>query len=286
MTNIEKSTRYSALVDAKARDAIVLKDGVIFNNRYEGSAKAGAVKVRKSGAATVQDYGTNGAILTTGESEWITVTIDKDKAVNEKIDNFDSAAIPDGKIADRLDAAGYGMALALDEDGAAELVNGGTTLESKTALTKTNVYDTAVDTGKALSKAGIPNDGRRYILVTPDTYALMLKSPEFIKASALGDAVVQTGAIGKIAGFLVFECNHLGTKTVGEGEAAKAYDVEFVAGHPDYATRVNEWAVDIHVQDLSGSGTYIGESAVQGRKIYAHKVTNKNAILVKTVAKA
>ena len=52
MTNIEKSTRYSALVDAKARDAIVLKDGVIFNNRYEGSAKAGAVKVRKTGVAT------------------------------------------------------------------------------------------------------------------------------------------------------------------------------------------------------------------------------------------
>lgn len=282
MTNIEKSTRYSALVDAKARDAIVLKDGVIFNNRYEGSAKAGAVKVRKTGAVTVQDYGAEGATLTNGTSEWITVTIDKDKAVNEKIDNFDGAAIPDGVIADRLDAAGYGMALALDEDGAAELVNGGTTLESKTALTKTNVYDTAVDTGKALSKAGIPNDGRRYMLVTPDTYALMLKSPEFIKASALGDAVVQTGAIGKIAGFLVFECNHLGTKTIED----TTYDVEFVAGHPDYATRVNEWAVDVHVQDLSGSGTYIGESAVQGRKIYAHKVTNENAILVKTKTQA
>lgn len=272
MTNIEKSTRYSALVDAKARDAIVLKDGVIFNNRYEGSAKAGAVKVRKTGAATVQDYGAEGATLTNGASEWITVTIDKDKAVNEKIDNFDGAAIPDGVIADRLDTAGYAMALALDEDGAAELINGGSTLDNTTALTKNNVYETAVDVGKELSEAGIPNDGRRYMLVTPTTYALMLKSPEFIKASALGDAVVQTGAIGKIAGFLVFECNHLGES------------VEFVAGHPDYATRVNEWAVDIHVQDLSGSGKFIGESAVQGRKIYAHKVTNEKAILVKKKA--
>ena len=37
--------RYSELVDAKLRATIVKRVGVICNNRYEGSPKAGAVKV-------------------------------------------------------------------------------------------------------------------------------------------------------------------------------------------------------------------------------------------------
>lgn len=101
---ITLSERYSNLVDTKARASLVLKDGVIFNNRYEGDAKAGAVKVRKTGAATVQDYDrTNGVALTEGASQWITITLDKDKVINEVIDGYAANAVPDGMIADRLD---------------------------------------------------------------------------------------------------------------------------------------------------------------------------------------
>lgn len=271
---ITLSERYSNLVDTKARASLVLKDGVIFNNRYEGDAKAGAVKVRKTGAATVQDYDrTNGVALTKGASQWITITLDKDKVINEVIDGYAANAVPDGMIADRLDEAGYAMAKALDVDGAAELVKSGTVIDDTTAMTNKTIYGKIVDARTELSKAGVPVEGR-YLLVSPDTMALVLKADEFIRASDLGDAVIATGAVGKIAGFLVFESANL-----GEG-------VEFVAGHPDYATRVNEWTVDVHVQDLNGSGKYIGASAVQGRKVYGHKVTNADCILVKKVASA
>ena len=37
--------RYSALVDAKLRATLVTRDGAIFNTRYEGSPKAGKVKI-------------------------------------------------------------------------------------------------------------------------------------------------------------------------------------------------------------------------------------------------
>ena len=37
--------RYSALVDAKLRATLVTRDNTIFNNRYEGSPKAGKVKI-------------------------------------------------------------------------------------------------------------------------------------------------------------------------------------------------------------------------------------------------
>lgn len=39
----ELQERYSALVDLKLRDVLVKKDGVIFNNRYEGDPKAGSM---------------------------------------------------------------------------------------------------------------------------------------------------------------------------------------------------------------------------------------------------
>lgn len=269
----EKSVRYSNLVDAKTSADLVLKDGVIFNNRYEGSAKAGAVKVRKTGAVSVVDYDpVTGAAMEKGESEYITINIDKDKAVNHRIDGYDAAAVTDDAIGEACNDAGYSMALVLDTDGAACLVAEGTAFGDTAAITADTAYGIAVDARKALSKANVPNDGRRYLVVSPDAYAAMLKSPEFVKASDLGDKVVQTGAVGAIAGFNVYESNNL-----GEG-------VEFVAGHPLFATRVNEWAVAVHVQDLNGSGNYIGECAIQGRKVYAHKVTNPAAILVKKSA--
>ena len=37
-------------------------------------------------------------------------------------------------------------------------------------------------------------------------------------------------------------------------------------------------SVGVHIQDLSGSGKYIGASAVQGRMVYAHKVLRSAAI--------
>lgn len=264
-------TKYANLVNAKLRNALVLKDGVIFNTRYEGNPLAGTVKVRKTGAATVADYNrATGADLTVDTDGYIDVAINKDKVVNELIDGFEAAAVADGIVADRLDAAAYALANALDVDGAAELVSGGTTLDDTDALTSATVYDSLVDARTAMVKAGVPNDGRMYVIVAPEVMGLILKSDDFTKASALGDSVIATGAIGKIAGFLVFESANLGD------------DVEYVAGHPDYAARVKMWKSEPHIQDLNGSGKYVDACAVQGRYIYGHKVTSAGAILVKT----
>ena len=41
----EHQERYSSLVLAKVRKLLVLKDGIVFNNDYEGDPKAGAVKI-------------------------------------------------------------------------------------------------------------------------------------------------------------------------------------------------------------------------------------------------
>lgn len=264
--------RYSQLIDMKLRAVLVKKDGVIFNNRYEGDPKAGKVKVPvRDTEVQIGDYSkTDGATPTHGDTTYLDVAIDKDKAVNEIIDGYDADAVPDNLVADRLDSAAYSLALQIEKDATAALEGVATQYDDTTALTKDNIYEKIVGVRTKMSKANVPNDGRRFLLVTPDTFALVLTSPEFIKASDLGDAVVQTGAVGRIAGFNVYEDNTLTEATT-----------EFIAGHPDWCTRVNEWAVPVHLQDLGGSGKYIGASAVQGRRIYAHKVTKASTLFIK-----
>lgn len=259
--------RYSKMVLAKIRKELVLKDGVVFNNDYEGDPKAGAVKIpSRDTEVQVSDYDkANGISASAGATSYVTMTISKDKAVNEIIDGYDAQAVPDDLVADRLDSAGYSIAAAEDTEGATVLV-AGSTVKNVASLTKDNIYNTIVDLRTAMSKANIPNDGKRYLLVVPDVLALILKAPEFIKASDLGDAVVQTGAIGKIAGFLVIEWNDT------------TANLSMIAGHPKFATRVREFAVPVHIQDLNGSGKYIGASAVQGREVFDHKVLRSAAI--------
>jgi len=267
--------RYSALVDLKMRATLVTKDGVIFNNRYEGNPKAGAVKIPvRDTEVTVAEYDKmTGVELTHGSTAYLTLPIDKDYAVNELIDGFDAATVPDNLVADRLDSAGYSLALQLDKDGIATLESEGTAFGNTTAVTKNNIYETFVDLRTAMSEANIPGE-RRFAIVSPAVFALVLKSPEFISASNLGDTVKVTGAQGRIAGFNVYECNNLSPTT------------EIIAGHPDWCTRVSEWQVAVQLQSLAQSGKFIGASAVQGRKIYAHKITKPIAVQIKSKASA
>ena len=263
--------RYSELIDLKLRATLVKKDGVIFNNRYEGDPKAGKVKVPvRDTEVAIADYSkTDGASATHGDTTYLDVIVDKDKAVNEIIDGYDAAAVPDNLVADRLDSAAYSLGLQIEKDGTDELESSATIFGDTTALNKNTIYDTLVDVRTKMSEAYVPNDKRRFLLVTPAVFGLILKSPEFIRATELGDDVVQTGTAGRIAGFNVFEDATLSTTT------------DFIAGHPDWCTRVNEWSVPVHVQDVNGSGKYIGASAVQGRRIYAHKVTKAKTLYIK-----
>ena len=273
MANMNQE-RYSALVDAKLRYTLVKKNGVIFNNRYEGDPKAGAVRipVRDTEVAVDAYDRMDGAAMTHGDAAYQTVTIDKDYAVNELIDGFDVAAVPDNLVADRLDSAGYSLALKLDHDATACLEGAATPFGNTTALTATTAYDTLVDARKQLTKANVPGMGR-FLLASPDFYAVLLKDKDhFIHATQMGDEIIATGAVGQIAGFTVFEDSTLSATT------------EFIAGHPDWCCRVEEWQVPVSLVDLTGSGKWIGASAVQGRKIYAHKVTKPATLLIKKIA--
>lgn len=279
----ELQVRYSKLADIREKAQLVTKDNVIFNTRYEKDPVAGTIKIPVRGAANIRAYNkATGMNLDETATAYITVTLDHDVAMNELIDGFDAAAVPDDVVADRIEAGADGFANTMDIEGLLELAKNGT-VTTGNALTKTNVYEGVINARTALSNASLPLNGR-YVIVTPEVYSLMLKDSNFVKASDLGQKIAETGAVGQIGGLNVYESVNLGayeiTEKVENVDTTFVIAPQIVAGHPNCATRVEEWAVGVHVQDLAGSGKYIGACAVQGRKVFTHKVTNQNGIYV------
>jgi hypothetical protein len=83
-------------------------------------------------------------------------------------------------------------------------------------LTTSNIYSQLVEARARLSKFNVQPQGR-WCVIDPDTTSLLLRSDEFVRATDLGDRVVQNGTvdgalaspgfIGRCAGFNIFESN-------------------------------------------------------------------------------
>ena len=272
--------RYSALVDAKLRATLVTRDNAIFNTKYEGNPKAGKVKI------PVRD--TEVSVKPYNKATGVDLDIDQDEAVNELIDGYDAASVPDGITAERLDSAGYSLALSIDKksinalESCGTLSSGGATISAtKTACTTSTAYKEALAAKRALSRKGVPVAGR-WMIVSPEYLETLMQDDRFIKQGDLSQQLVQTGAVGQIAGFAVYESNNMDFENTTRVSTKKT-TAEFICGHPNWCHRVMEWQVPVHLQDLSASGKFIGASAVQGRKVYGIKVSKPQTLYIKRV---
>lgn len=83
--------------------------------------------------------------------------------------------------------------------GASYVINGATPVN----LTKTTIYDHLVDLGELLDAQNAPQEGR-FLVINSKLKALILKSPEFIKAvPAAYEGVIKKAHLGEIAGFQI-----------------------------------------------------------------------------------
>ena len=264
--------RYASLVLAKLRAGLITQDNYIFNNTYEGDPKAGMVKIPvRDTEVTVGDYDkATGLTGTSSSTTYMDLEIDNDKAVNEIIDGYDALAVPDGIVAERLDSAGYSMGLTIDTQSIDLLQTIGTASTDTAASTDENVYTKIVAARTVLSKNHVPAQGR-WLIVSPEIYGLLLLSKEFIKQGDISQELVAIGAIGQVAGFVVFEASSLDE------------DVEFIAGHPNWCHRVMDWKVAPYLQDLNGDANYVGASAVKGRMVYGMDISRPTTVYVKKV---
>lgn len=275
--------RWATLVDAKLRNQLVTRDNLIFNARYEGDPKAGKVKipVRDTEVAVKAYDKASGIDPAAGTTTYLDLNIDQDEAVNELIDGYDAASVPDGIVAERLDSAGYSLGLSIDKKSieALQSAAGATISATKTAATETNAYKLALEAKRVLSRKGVPADGR-FLIASPEYLEVLMLDEHFIKQGDLAQTLVQQGVIGKIAGFNIFESNNMDYENSTRVPSKKT-TVEFIAGHPNWCHRVMEWQVPVHLQDLAGSGKYIGAAAVQGRKVYGLKVSKPQTLYIK-----
>ncbi len=268
----EAQERYSSLVLAKLRKVSIFT--ALFNRRYEGTPTAGAVKIPvRDTEVVVGDYDKEaGGELKIGSTTYKTLPIDKDKYVNELIDGFDAQSVPDNLVADRLDSAGYSMGISIDSELITLLTTKGTASVNTAALTKATIYESVVDEVTKLKKKGLTAE-EMWLAVTNETYALLLKCPEFVKASDLGDTVVQNGQVGKINGLKVYETNNI-------PDTAK---VEYIIGNNVFCHFVDEWMVPVAINDIKDA-KHIGASAVQGRRVYGNMISRTETVTVKKKA--
>lgn len=274
--------RYSSIVDEKLRNTLVTKDSIIFNNRYEGDPKAGKVKIPvRDTEVEVKTYNKQtGASISQGSTTYFDLNIDVDEAINEMIDGFDAESVPDGITAERLDSAGYSLGLSMDTKSIRKLEEsaGITVAASKTACSETNAYKQVLAAKRTQSRLGVPNDGKRWLIASPEFMEVLMSDDHFIRQGDLSQELMQNGVVGRIALYNVFESNN----TMFENTtlvAGKKTSTEFICGHPNWCHRVQEWSVPVGIKDLTNE--FIGSSAVQGRKVYGIGISKPQTVYVK-----
>ena len=216
-------------------DQVNVALAVMCNTDYQGeiSNSGDTVQVRTYGSITVQDYVrglpiASESIVPVLES----MTIDKAKYFSFDVDQLDAVqndlSAVDGysrragiAMSNAIDAYAFGLALA----GAGNAVG---TAAGPINITKdtdtTSAYQQIIYAGLKLDQQDVPTTGR-WMVVTPYVKSLLVQSTTYlIRASAMGDAVVESGRpgmtasgavnrgyIGQIGGFDLWVSNHLPT---------------------------------------------------------------------------
>lgn len=265
-----RQERYADSIVKLFRKQLVVRSE--FSRDYEGNPTAGAVKVpvRATDVALNNYDVVSGVSLTTSATTYLNIPVDNHKAINELIDGYEASAVPDNLIAQRLESGAYSIGTTLELDAINELVNHGTTESSTTALTESTAFKTIATSIKDIKKLGVDLMDV-VVVVSPETELLLQTDDKFANTSGqLGAELVRNGVIGKIVGANV------------KMSANLPANVEYIVFAKPWVQAIDEWKVEPSVNDLM-DGVHIGASALQGRMVYADKLTEATACRVKTV---
>lgn len=253
-------------------DQVNVAMSIVANTDYEGEIReqGDTVQVRRYGDVTIQSYTRGQTIsyqdlvptkepMTINEARQFAFSVDDiDKAQNDlsAIDGYiDRAAVALSNDIDRKLLSYTTSALAANQ-----ITNSGSAINITASTAGTAVYELIVNAGLALDIQDVPSD-RRWIIVTPYFKSLLLKDTTyFIKGSTLGDTILQTGRpdrtaaqaaangyVGQIAGFDVWQSNHLLSNAgnyycpFGQGKPI-SYASQIPAGHPQVLTLESTFA--------------------------------------------
>ncbi len=278
--------RFSALVEPNLFDNNVFQPGITFTDKYF-LGSAGQIFIHRLSKVTVT-AGEPGQLFddTNTADQVIQITLDKAFRRSERIFGATAAAVSYPIAAAHLEQAMADIRESWNRTAALELYKGkfqaapasGTATGPAasgggTALSKSNIYENVVnDRAVLVNQGATPN----VLLVTPAVYALLLQNEDFIRASDLGHTVMATGAVGMIAGLMVFEYQGL---PQSQTLSAETVSVEYIM----YDFDAFSILTNVEVMRLIDSERFNG-SLAQVELVSGYKVTNADRLIVKLKA--
>jgi len=275
--------RFSALVEPNLFDNNVFQPGVTFTDKYTLGA-AGQIYIHKLGKVTVtagepgQDF-----VDTNTADSLITITLNKAFRRSEKIYGATAAAVAYPIAAAHLEQALADVREAWNREAVLQIIKdkvdqtdgspvGPSSVLAATALTKDNVYKSIVDDrGVLVANKANPNT----LIVSPATYALLLQSEEFVRASDLARETVATGMVGSVAGLRVFEYSGIGADMPVTPTANRK--IEYIMYDADAFSIIT----NVEVLRLQDSERFSGVLC-QVEVVSGFKLTNPDRALIKS----
>lgn len=234
------------------------------NSNYEGDIEEAGDSVRITTPSALTVNSVSGALnYQSTNSTQQTLSIDQEKYVAFAVKDVDRVQANVDLMEEYTVEAGQSLADDSDEYIASLYTDAGDNVAGG-ALTKEDIYDAVVDAATKLSQQKTPQTGRVGV-VSPAFHGLLTKSPEFISASDLGDEVRQSGAIGQIAGFTLFQAHNV---VVDSGTEYNLF------GHPAsiaFASQLMDMEA-IRLQDSFATG-------IRGQHLYGAKVVRPEALV-------
>lgn len=277
--------RYSPLVEPNLFAGNVFQPGISFTDKYQLGA-AGQILVHKPGIGTVTPTAP-GADFSDAIVQDSIVTIALDKQFNRSRKMFGVAAVSvayDAAAAE-LEAAIQEVKQAWNLQAATSLVTTASILVDDNILTVANVdgsdiYNTIVNTRKKLRVAKANPDT---LIVSPSTYAKLLKAPEFQRSVTTDDTVIRDAKVGRVAGLNVYEYENLGS-AIGNGVTAAGItwvaaddELEYVMYDSDAFSIVTSVEA---IRTVDEPSRFIG-SLAQVQIVSGFKLTNPSRAAVK-----
>jgi hypothetical protein len=261
---------FSASLLASLKNAHVYAGPQVVNRNYEGDvAKAGdSVTINALSPITVSDYVPNTSsldpetLVTTAQ----TLTIEQCKSFSFELDNVDArqAVSAGALLTEASQEAGYALSTEVDTYVSGLYVAGTNQGGATVVATSDAAIDVIISLKTTLDKTNTPSEGR-YVIVSPEFHALLIRSNTFLDASASGSTeALLNGRVGRAFGFDVFVSNV--TPESGGGNVIQA-------GHRSAITFVEQLSkVEAYSPEASFS------DAVKGLLLFDAKVIRPESI--------
>lgn len=270
--------KFSPLVEPNLWANKPFQPGLTFTDKYQ-MGPAGQIMVHKPGkdsiTATHPGADFNHAVV---QDSLVTIILNKQFNRSRKIFGATLATVSYDMAAAELETALEEIAEAWQKEAlnAVVLQTGVNAGVAATAIS--DIYADIVANRKKLVEKGAKPDT---LIVSPDVYAKLLKSPEFQRVGDIGDKAVAEGMVGRIAGMNVFEYQAFGDYTTSDvvaGHTLAAGDtVDYIMYDHDALAIVT--ALDA-IRVIDEPSNFVGILA-QAQVVSGYKLTNVDRALVR-----